>query len=212
MIICNVCFSPIRQRHLFQWHRLPIMCSTCYHQLEWHHQINKFDGIPFESFFDYGPIFQSRIHQYKSLGDIVLGKTFLFQHRDYLKLKYHGYTFVPAPSHEEHMQQRGFYHLDEILVSLGLPIIHIFYKNKPYRQAEQDFQGRQEIHTIIERHKHILMPQKIVLFDDVMTTGETIRSMIKSLPIHQKIIIKIIVLARKIETSSRLHSSTKMVK
>jgi adenine/guanine phosphoribosyltransferase-like PRPP-binding protein len=56
------------------------------------------------------------------------------------------------------------------------------------------------------------MPQKIVLFDDVMTTGETIRSMIKSLPIHQKIIIKIIVLARKIETSSRLHSSTKMVK
>jgi competence protein ComFC len=188
------------------------MCSTCYHQLEWHHQINKFDGIPFESFFDYGPIFQSRIHQYKSLGDIVLGKTFLFQHRDYLKLKYHGYTFVPAPSHEEHMQQRGFYHLDEILVSLGLPIIHIFYKNKPYRQAEQDFQGRQEIHTIIERHKHILMPQKIVLFDDVMTTGETIRSMIKSLPIHQKIIIKIIVLARKIETSSRLHSSTKMVK
>jgi len=212
MIICNVCFSPIRQRHLFQWHRLPIMCSTCYHQLEWHHQINKFDGIPFESFFDYGPIFQSRIHQYKSLGDIVLGKTFLHQHRDYLKLKYHGYTFVPAPSHEEHMQQRGFYHLDEILVSLGLPIIHIFYKNKPYRQAEQDFQGRQEIHTIIERHKHILMPQKIVLFDDVMTTGETIRSMIKSLPIHQKIIIKIIVLARKIETSSRLHSSTKMVK
>ena len=212
MIICNVCFSPIRQRHLFQWHRLPIMCSTCYHQLEWHHQINKFDGIPFESFFDYGPIFQSRIHQYKSLGDIVLGKTFLHQHRDYLKLKYHGYTFVPAPSHEEHMQQRGFYHLDEILVSLGLPIIHFFYKNKPYRQAEQDFQGRQEIHTIIERHKHILMPQKIVLFDDVMTTGETIRSMIKSLPIHQKIIIKIIVLARKIETSSRLHSSTKMVK
>ena len=212
MITCNVCFSPIRQRHLFQWHRLPIMCSTCYHQLEWHHQINKFDGVPFESFFDYGPIFQSRIHQYKSLGDIVLGKTFLHQHRDYLKLKYHGYTFVPAPSHEEHMQQRGFYHLDEILVSLGLPIIHIFYKNKPYRQAEQDFQGRQEIHTIIERHKHILMPQKIVLFDDVMTTGETIRSMIKSLPIHQKIIIKIIVLARKIETSSRLHSSTKMVK
>ena len=212
MITCNVCFSPIRQRHLFQWHHLPIMCSTCYHQLEWHHQMNKFDGVPIESFFDYGPIFKSRIHQYKSLGDIVLGKTFLHQHRDYLKLKYLGYTFVPAPSHEEHILQRGFHHLDEILFSLGLPVTHVFFKNKPYRQAEQDFQGRLGIRAIIQRTEHIIVPRKIVLFDDVMTTGETMRSMIRQLTINQKIIIKIIVLARKIETSSRLQSSTKMLK
>jgi competence protein ComFC len=174
--------------------------------------MNKFDGIPIESFFDYGPIFKSRIHQYKSLGDIVLGQTFLHQHHDYLKLKYHGYTFVPAPSHDEHKQQRGFQHLDEILYSLGLPITHVFFKNKPYRQAEQDFQGRQGIRNIIQRQEHILVPQKIVLFDDVITTGETIRSMIRQLPNNQKINIKIIVLARKIETSSRLQSSPKMLK
>ena len=212
MITCNVCFSPIRQRHLFQWHRLPIMCSTCYHQLEWHHQINKFDGITIESFLDYGPLFKSRIHQYKTLGDIVLGQTFLYHHHDYLKLKYHGFTFVPAPSHDEHILQRGFHHLENMLLPLGLPTLHVFFKNKPYRQAEQGFQGRQGIHEVIQRYAHILIPRKIVLFDDVMTTGETMQCMVRLLPKNQKYILKIIVLARKIETSSRLQSSSKMLK
>jgi competence protein ComFC len=180
--------------------------------LEWHHQLNVFDGISIESFFDYGPLFKSRIYQYKTLGDIVLGQTFLHQHRNYLRFKYHGFTFVPAPSHHDHMLQRGFHQLDEILLSLGLPLRHLFFKNKPFRQAEQDFQGRQAIHDVIQRDMTLLVPKKIVLFDDVMTTGETMRSMIKQIPINQKSSIKIIVLARKIETSSRLQSSPKMLK
>jgi predicted amidophosphoribosyltransferase len=188
------------------------MCSSCYHQLEWHHQLSRFDGFPIESFFDYGPLFKSRIHQYKTLGDIVLGQTFLDQHRDYLKLKYRHFTFVPAPSHHDHMLQRGFHHLEEILLSLGLPFQRLFFKNKAYRQAEQDFQGRQRIHDVIERHLNMLVPQKIVLFDDVMTTGETMRTMINQLTTHRQTVIKIIVLARKIETSSRLQSPLKMLK
>jgi hypothetical protein len=45
-----------------------------------------------------------------------------------------------------------------------------------------------------------------------MTTGETMRSMIKLLPVDQKFDLKIIVLARKIDTNSRLQSSSKMLK
>jgi competence protein ComFC len=212
MITCKVCFSPIRHRHLFQWHRPPLVCSTCQHQLEWHHQLATFEGFPIESFLDYGPLFKSRIHQYKALGDMELGKTFLHQHRDYLRLKYRGFTFLPAPSHRDHIVGRGFHHLDEMLVALGFPLLHVFYKNKAYRQAEQDYHGRQGIHDVIQRHADTPLPRKLVLFDDVMTTGETIRSMTRQLPIHEKFELKIIVLARKIETNSRLQSSSKMLK
>lgn len=211
-ITCRLCFSPIHYRHLFQWHRTPMLCSSCYHQLEWHHQLSTFEGVSIESFFDYGPMFQSRIHQYKTLGDIVLGQTFLYQHIDYLRLKYRGFTFVPAPSHQDHIMHRGFHHLDEILLPLGLPTHHIFFKNKPYRQAEQGFQGRQAIHEVLQRLDHISLPRRLVLFDDVMTTGETIRSMMNQLPSSQKTDLKIIVLARKIETNTRLQSSSKMLK
>jgi hypoxanthine-guanine phosphoribosyltransferase len=46
----------------------------------------------------------------------------------------------------------------------------------------------------------------------VMTTGETMRTMINQLTTHRQTVIKIIVLARKIETSSRLQSPLKMLK
>jgi competence protein ComFC len=180
--------------------------------LEWHHQLSTFEGWSIESFLDYGPFFKSRIHQYKALGDIELGKTFLHQHQDYLRLKYRGFTFLPAPSFSEHVLQRGFHHLDEILLPLGFPLLHVFYKNKAYRQAEQDFQGRQGIREVIQRHQPIHLPRKIVLFDDVMTSGETIRSMIQLMPIQEKFDLKIMVLARKIDTNSRLQSSAKMLK
>jgi competence protein ComFC len=180
--------------------------------LEWHHQLSTFEGWSIESFLDYGPFFKSRIHQYKALGDIELGKTFLHQHQDYLRIKYRGFTFLPAPSFSEHVLQRGFHHLDEILLPLGIPLLHVFYKNKPYRQAEQDVQGRQGIHDVIQRHADTPLPRKLVLFDDVMTTGETIRSMTRLIPIHEKFDLKIIVLARKIETNSRLQSASKMLK
>jgi competence protein ComFC len=211
-ITCKVCFSPIYYRHLFQWHRPPCLCSTCDHQLEWHHQLTTFQGISMESFLDYGPLFKSRIHLYKTLGDIELGKTFLYPQHDYLKLKYSGFTFLPAPSHQDHIAQRGFHHLREILLPLGFPILEVFYKNKAYRQAEQDSRGRQEIHDVIQRDPHTPIPKKIVLFDDVMTTGETMRRMIRLMPIQQKYELKIVVLARKIDTSSRLQSSSKMLK
>ena len=210
--ICKVCFLPIRTRHLFQWWRKPLQCAKCYAQLEWHHQISSFEGFPIESFFDYGPVFKARIHQFKGFGDVVLGPTFLHQHAMYLKLKYHGFSFLSAPSHPFDIQQRGFHHLDEIVLSLGLPMVQAFYKNKHHRQAEQNAEGRKEIQHVIERHPSVRLPRKILLFDDIMTTGETIRSMLKLLPSVEKNDVKILVLARKKETTSRLQTTVEMLK
>jgi predicted amidophosphoribosyltransferase len=210
--ICKVCFLPIRARHLFLWLRHPLQCAKCYAQLEWHHQISSFEGFPIESFFDYGPVFKSRIHQFKGFGDVVLGSTFLHHHAMYIKLKYHGFSILSAPSHPLDIQQRGFHHLDEIILPLGLPKVQAFYKNKHHRQAEQNAEGRKDIQYVIERHPSLRFPRKILLFDDIMTTGETIRSMLKLLPIARKNNVKILVLARKKETTSRLQTAVEMLK
>jgi predicted amidophosphoribosyltransferase len=119
---------------------------------------------------------------------------------------------LPAPSFSDHVLQRGFHHLDEILLPLGITLLHVFYKNKAYRQAEQDVQGRQGIREVIQRHQDMPLPRKMILFDDVMTSGETMRSMIQLIPIHERYDLKIMVLSRKIDTNSRLQSASKMLK
>jgi hypothetical protein len=45
-----------------------------------------------------------------------------------------------------------------------------------------------------------------------MTSGETMRSMIQLIPIHERYDLKIMVLSRKIDTNSRLQSASKMLK
>lgn len=197
MPICKYCFRIFEPMHV--WHLIhgPLLCRSCYQHIEWHHRIERWQGIPIESLFDYGPVFQKMIYQFKSNLDVELGPVFLNQHNRYLKLKYFQYTFVLAPTHENDLIQRGFHPLVEIFKSVGLPLLILFEKNRPYRQSEQQGADRRGIQQVITLKKGISMPQRICLVDDVMTTGETLKAMIgllKPISINH---VKIFVLARK---------------
>lgn len=189
-----------------------IQCNRCYESLEWKHEVTWFAGIKIESFFEYGKTFQTRIYQYKHGLDIELGQTFLHEHRWYLKLKYHRYTLVPAPSHEEDIGIRGFQHVRVIYQPLQLPFKELYLKQQPYHQAEQHAEGRLAIHHIIKRNNNDLPKQPICLVDDVMTTGETLKAMINLIPNESRKNLRILVLAKKSFQNPPYHSSIKMVK
>ena len=197
MPICKQCFQGFELRHLFHYWLPPALCIRCYQKLEWHHQLGRFLGFPMESLFDYGEHFQSTIHQFKTLRDVVLGEVFLNQHRLYLRWKYHGYTLVPAPSHPLDTAQRGFFPLQEIWRDVGLPWLDAFEKRVPYRQVEQGTEARHEIHSILTRKEGVTLPKRILLIDDVMTSGETMKAMIGQLATRERLLLKIFILARK---------------
>jgi competence protein ComFC len=197
MLICKYCFRIFDPLHVWHFLQRPLLCRSCYQQIEWHHRIERLQGIQIESFFDYGPVFQKMIYQLKSNLDVELGSVFLNQHITYLKLKYFQYTFVLAPTHEDDLSKRGFHPLVEIFKTVGLPLLILFEKNRPYRQSEQQGADRQGIQQVTILKKNINIPERICLVDDVMTTGETLKAMIGLLKPNSIKHVKIFVLARK---------------
>lgn len=197
MPICKYCFRRFENLHVWHLIRRPLLCLNCYTKLEWHHQIENWQGYTIESLFDYGPTFQKMIYQFKSNLDVDLGPVFLNQHAPYLKLKYCSFNFVLAPTHEQDLKLRGFHPLIEIFKSIGLPMKTLFEKNQPYRQSEQRGLDRLHIKQVINLKQGIEIPKRICLVDDVMTTGETLKTMIELLkPVSYKQ-LKILVLSRK---------------
>jgi predicted amidophosphoribosyltransferase len=209
MPICKQCFQAFELRHLFHYWLPPALCIRCYQKLEWHHQLGRFLGFPMESLFDYGEHFQATIHQFKTLRDVVLGEVFLNQHRLYLRWKYHDYTLIPAPSHPLDTAQRGFLPLQEIWRDVSLPWLDAFEKRVPYRQAEQGTEGRLGIHSILTRKEGVNLPKKILLIDDVMTSGETMKAMIGLLATEERPLVKIFILARKKVEKNEITSANK---
>jgi competence protein ComFC len=209
MPFCKYCFRTFEPNHL--WHLIhpPLLCRPCYQQLEWHHRIERWQGILIESLFEYGPNFQKMIYQFKSNLDIELGSVFLNQHSSYLKLKYWQYTLVLAPTHERDLKLRGFHPLVEIFKSMGLPMLTLFDKNRPYRQSEQHGSDRQGIQQVVRLKSDLNIPHRICLVDDVMTTGETLKTMIRLLKPISVQQLKILVLARKKQEKIEITSQSK---
>ncbi len=209
MLTCKYCFRSFETFHLWHVMHPPLLCRTCYQQLEWHHRVESWQGFQIESFFEYGPTFQKMIHQFKSNLDIELGSVFLNQHTTYLKCKYWQSTFVLAPTHAQDLWIRGFHPLIEIFKKVSLPMISLIEKSRPYKQSDQHGSERQQIHTVLRLKKEIMIPKQICLVDDVMTTGETLKAMISLLkPISSKR-LKILVLARKKQEKIEITSPSK---
>lgn len=197
MLVCKYCFRNFEPMHLWHLIHTPLLCRSCYQHLEWHHRIETWQGIPIESLFDYGPVFQKMIYQFKSNFDVELGGVFLNQHQTYLKLKYFNYTLIFAPTHHDDYMRRGFHPLVEIFKDVGLPSLVLFEKNRPYHQSEQQGINRQGIQQVVILKQTSHIPQQICLVDDVMTTGETLKAMISLLKPFSIKRVKIFVLARK---------------
>ena len=92
-----------------------------------------------------------------------------------LFIKYQGYTICYAPSFELSDKERGFNHVEVIFSSLKNKKIKLFYKNKDYKQSDQSFKNRDKINSVIELKKDNLKGlKKVLIVDDVLTSGNTL--------------------------------------
>lgn len=114
-----------------------------------------------------------------------------------MRMLYPGYTIVPAPSSKNHDDERGFNHVREMFSCLGLPMIHAIEKTDDRKQSDLDYRSRQEV------GKHLrwvggrsVSGKKILLVDDVYTTGATARNCIKLLKKHGASKIRVLVMAK----------------
>ncbi len=158
-----------------------VLCVSCRNTWRRNRKHFRLDGIPSESRWDYQGGFRDALLQFKECGDEALKPVFLYPDRKYLKYRYRGYTILCMPSTREKMEQRGFSHLPEMLEEAGLPILEPFLKINQTEQKKKTRAERLAASHAIMLKPEIRLPEKILLADDVLTTGSTLRGALSCL-------------------------------
>lgn len=148
------------------------LCNNCQKRLQPIDKVIQLKQLKVTSFYEYDQNISSLLYQYKEIGDKPLAKVFVYKHQKLLKKLAKHHHFVVMPSSQKHLLQRGFHHLLEILESIGIDGINCFEKENDIFQKELTVAERQKIKLIY--HPFKMTKPKIILFDDVMTTGSTL--------------------------------------
>ena len=149
------------------------------------------------SIYDYDDSIRELIYQFKGCYDRELGSLFLEQYILYIRYKYLGYYIVPAPSFYKDDIRREFNHVIEAFNCLNLPILTVVEKIDDYKQSDQRKDNR--IH--IGKHLKVsdlekVRRKKILIVDDVLTTGSTIKAIIELIKEGRPKDIKILTIAK----------------
>lgn len=194
---CLMCGNEIGEGKNLQelFYHDDVLCVSCRNTWKKNQKHFRLDGILAESLWDYQGGFRDALLQYKECGDEALKPVFLYPYRKYLKKKYRGYTILCMPSTMEKMEQRGFSHLPGMLEDAGLPILEPFLKGRPIDQKKKTRIERLALSHAIVLKPGMKLPEKLLLADDVLTTGSTMRGALSCLDqTHHK--IRIFVFAR----------------
>ena len=157
---CLMCGEPIGTETFADLFRgEDVLCSACRGQWKRISHRFRFCGKNAFGLYEYNDAFSSCLIQFKELGDEALKDVFLYPDCARLKRMYHGRTLLLLPSAAEKLEARGFSHLWEMFESIGLPMLEPFVK-------------RDTVH----------LPKRVVLADDVITSGSTMKGALAVLP------------------------------
>ncbi|MDN7244444.1 ComF family protein [Planococcus shenhongbingii] len=150
------------------------MCGDCRH---W--ETTEFAGLieSGSSLFQYNDAMQAFLHQYKFLQDVALAHVFGEDLKTAFRKSEN--VLVPIPMNSKKLKERTFPQVDRLLDAAGLTYSHFLIKS-------EDVQGTK---TKAERMaaKNLFawngekVPKKIVLVDDLYTTGTTMRQAAKAM-------------------------------
>ncbi len=147
--------------------------------------------------YEYDETIKTYLYQFKGCYDYELYPVFLYQYINEIRLLYLGYTVIPIPSYEEENEERGFNHVEEIFSLLRLPTLKILEKTEKFKQAKNTAKEREGIKDFLKvKEKVDLSDKKVLLVDDVYTTGSTMKTAIDLVEkLHPKD-IKILVMSK----------------
>ena len=121
----------------------------------------------------------------------------------YLNLKFNNYIIVPAPSSKKSNEERGFNHVEEMFSILHLKMLKCIHKTKDVKQADLNTEERAKIGDVLVIDDVDLTMKKILLVDDVYTTGATIKSMIKLVKQKGAKKVKVLLMSKTIDLEKR---------
>lgn len=195
--ICKNCFSDIDIINIYSLiNKDSCICKKCITLYDPKFKKFKVDDIKALTLYDYDVFMKDLIYKLKGCYDYELKDVFLDMYKRELSLLFKGYTMIPAPSFHEDDTKRGFNHVVEIFKSLKLNMVEAFEKTEHFKQSDHNFYERKKIKNVIKLKENVNIPNKILLVDDIYTTGSTMRTMINALKEKGIKKIKVLVLCK----------------
>ena len=170
---CLICFKEIgKQPSLYHLCHQSSLCFNCLNQFTIYNQQHLFHGYPLTILYHYNDFFKQILFQYKGQGDYALKDAFLNAFYDF-KIRYRRHLIAIVPSSKQDDQRRGFNPNEMIVRSFSNNIFAGLYKSAAYKQTSQN--DRSQVKKIIKiKDGNMLTNRDVVIFDDVITSGNTI--------------------------------------
>lgn len=196
MSYCLVCFNKIQYNGVFSFVLKPKICHKCFLKLNRKPKMKVFDDFKVYSLYPYEKDIASLIYQLKGCYDYALAPIFLNYDWYIFKIIFHNYVIVPVPSYIEKDLERRFNHVEAIFALLGLPIEKILYKEKDYKQSSLNKEERKKAVMNIKLNNNKDFSSKcLLLVDDIVTTGYTLKRCVSLLRTLKPKKIKVVTIA-----------------
>jgi competence protein ComFC len=111
---------------------------------------------------------------YKFLGDYRLRRAFTLDMRTALKPFLKDYVLLPIPVSKTRLNARGFNQVTGMLEACGLPFVELLTKIEVEKMSAKARHDRIFSENPFHVPEGIVLPEKVIIVDDIYTTGTTI--------------------------------------
>jgi competence protein ComFC len=171
---CQICMRSFLK--LDTLYRKEGLCLDCF---RWEEDPN-YKGILNQNYspFSYNEFLKELIAKFKYRGDYVLAKIFASEIAPKINELKPNYI-IPIPLSEERLYERGFNQAEALILEAGFQSSNILTRIHTEKQSKKSRTDRIHLPQVFQTKTHL--NGKILIVDDIYTTGSTIRHAAKVL-------------------------------
>ena len=158
------------------------LCGNCRKKMIPYGRTVKIGKLKIYALYVYDEQFMKFLVQYKECMDEALKDIFCLPYLSVLKRKTKGKILVPMPSSKEKREIRGFDTLQQLYGQLERPFADLLEKKENFQQSGNREKRKKNAEAIVLKKGVEIPEKKMILVDDVVTTGSTLEAAVHWLP------------------------------